>query len=193
MGLLGIFKTKRRSMDLPPPPLPLDADAHAEEHAVHQEQDTEQQLNQYQSYQSSSRANDMSNFEIPEIQPPPMLQRLPQMQESQQPEFLEPSEITPPPLPISLHDNSNNRQLEILPKAYSVSPQFVSSNDYQQILNSMNEVRKQCGDADNIIAELTRIKNSQEKLYSQSQKEMEGIERKIAYVDSVIEKNQQNT
>lgn len=176
MSLLSVFKKKKaKTMDLPPPPMPVDQDM-----------------------------PELPEIEAPPapdvVQPPVEPSPLPQQQEWQappapepirepEPTFEMPQEITPPEM-SPMETVTVDEPEAILPRRDPVSPLFVSTNDYQAILDGIAEIRTTLGDSENILSRLTEIKNTQEKVFSNWKTHLEDIERKISYVDAIIAKSQ---
>ena len=67
---------------------------------------------------------------------------------------------------------------------------FVSVNDYKTILTETNMVRQRLMTADNFVKKLTDLKQEEERSLERWRSQLEDVEKKLAYVDQLIEKAQ---
>jgi len=193
MGLLSVFKTKKKAktMDLPPPPLP------AEEGLPElPEIEAPPQPTITPSFEEAvPRFEEPEEIPANEVPVPPPLMDLPEMEAPPAPELPEMPSVPEPPEMVETPaevpaEVPTEAEEGLIQKREPVAPLFVSTNDYQAIMNGISEIRKTLGDSENILAELTSIKNQEEKVFSEWKTYMEDIERKISYVDTVIAKSQ---
>lgn len=73
-----------------------------------------------------------------------------------------------------------------------MSPQksFVAVEDYRRIVNDTNVVRSKLLDAENFVKRLTELRNDEERSLERWRTQLEDVEKKLAYVDQLIEKAQ---
>jgi len=67
---------------------------------------------------------------------------------------------------------------------------FVSVNDYKQILSETNMVRQRLLNADNFVKKLQDLRVDEERALERWRSQLEDVEKKLAYVDQLIEKSQ---
>ena len=70
--------------------------------------------------------------------------------------------------------------------ADAIKPMFISVEDYQEILNSINVIKDALRDTEESMNRLNELKNTQEKILEDWRGHLEDAERKITYVDQVI-------
>jgi len=181
MGLFGFGKKKEKELPMPPPPTPPEI--------------------------PSILKGDIEpiRFREPELETPtPTI-----------PEPMEIREITPEPsAPIDLPDPDHTlpeyhppaREKEVvydrtIPQKEEVpqhipterhipGPSFVAVSDYKKIINDTNTVRAKLMEAENILTRLSDLKNAEERAFEKWKKHVDSIEKKINYVDQLIEKAQ---
>lgn len=68
----------------------------------------------------------------------------------------------------------------------SIKPMFISVEDYQEILNSINVIKDALRDTEESMNRLNELKNTQEKILEDWRGHLEDAERKITYVDQTI-------
>ena len=67
---------------------------------------------------------------------------------------------------------------------------FVAVEDFKQIINDTNVVRAKLMEADNFVKRLTELKNEEERSLEKWRAQLEDVEKKLTFVDHVIEKAQ---
>ena len=67
-------------------------------------------------------------------------------------------------------------------------PAFVAVDDYKRIINDTNTIRSKLMSAENFVRRLGDLKNEEERSLDKWRKHLEGVEKKLAYVDQLIEK-----
>lgn len=86
------------------------------------------------------------------------------------------------------------RRVELSQRSETVriSPQksFVAVEDYRRIVNDTNVVRSKLLDAENFVKRLTELRNDEERSLERWRTQLEDVEKKLAYVDQLIEKAQ---
>ncbi len=164
MGILDFLKKKpasSESLDLPPPPAPEGALQPAEVDIVH-ELPAMDQLPEPAPMPSYGQQMAEPPAELHEEEPVAM--ELPQADEQEEiPAFVPPAA-----------------------SASSDEPLFVSVQDYQEVLTSINYVRAKLGEADELVHKLNQIKTLEEKSFEAWRNQLEDVQRKLAYVENVV-------
>ena len=163
MAFLSFLKKKpatQESLDLPPPPAPETAMQPAEVRIVNELPEMEQMPEQ------------------PLAEPP--AEQVPESMElpMQAPEEHEeaPEEEAAPAAPAPEISISKPRR----------EPLFVSVDNYQDVLNSINYIRGKLGEADELVNKLNDIKAVEEKSFEAWRNQLEDVQRKLAYVENVV-------
>jgi hypothetical protein len=97
-------------------------------------------------------------------------------------DWVEPPELDLPD--IKDHDIELPRKRIIPDKA------FVSVDEYKRIFDESNRIREKIIEAENLLGQLSELKDSEEKLFDKWHGEIENIEKRLSYVDQVISKAQ---
>ena len=99
---------------------------------------------------------------------------------------------TPPPqqrgLPVfdkTIIDRTEKETAHTLP-----AKSFVAVEDYRKIMNETNSIRTKLMNAENFVRKLTELKNDEERTLDKWRMHLEDVEKKLTYVDHVIEKAQ---
>ena len=69
-------------------------------------------------------------------------------------------------------------------------PTFVAVEDYKRIINDTNAVRSKLMDAENFVRRLSDLKNEEERAFEKWRTQLEDVEKKLNYVDSLIARAQ---
>lgn len=132
---------------------------------------------------------------MPELPAPPPMPEEPELPETISAELPElPETISVPmpelpeeePMPLEEYHKEEHEMPEerILPEREG--PLFVSVQDYQIILDSLNSIKAKLNQADSSFENLNKIKNQQQQKFEQWRKSLEDVQRKLTYVDEVI-------
>ncbi|MBI4145343.1 hypothetical protein HY493_04015 [Candidatus Woesearchaeota archaeon] len=129
--------------------------------------------------------------ESAELPPPPMPDlgpELPPLPEQSMEAPEPPQELMPeaPETPEPMHEEPTAHEEREAPVRTDEGPLFVSVQDYQTILNSVNMIRSKLGDAEDSFKKLHDIKQGQEKELEDWRSTLEDVQRKLTYVDEVL-------
>ena len=110
--------------------------------------------------------------ELPELTPPPL------------PDFEpEPAQALPPePEPIAAEETPATQPA----RQHAEGPLFVSVQDYEAILNSVNSIKEKLSEAESSFQKLQTIKKEQEQGLEDWRLTLEDVQRKLTYVDDVL-------
>ncbi|MBS3147920.1 hypothetical protein J4219_03475 [Candidatus Woesearchaeota archaeon] len=163
MAMFEFLKKKKEELPLPPPPLPpLRGDMESIQPPMPQ----------------------IPLLAAPQMQTPRMPQ-IPMMQEEeeQSPRVFDRTIPSEPP-----------RRVESLQRTETVhhmpSKSFVAVEDYRRIVNDTNVVRSKLLDAENFVKRLTELRTDEERSLEKWRSQLEDVEKKLGYVDQLIEKAQ---
>lgn len=70
------------------------------------------------------------------------------------------------------------------------SKSFVSVADYKKIVSESNVIRSRLMNADNFVKKLVDLKAEEERALERWRSQLEDVEKKLAYVDQLVEKAQ---
>ena len=123
-------------------------------------------------FDSFSKKKEQESVSLP---PPPMPVEAPEA----------PQEIAPISAPVPAEMAVEEPVKHETPIPHD-GPVFVSVQDYQEILNSVNSIKSKLGEVDDTFHKLTQIKTGQEKELEEWRKSLEDVQRKLTYVDEVL-------
>jgi len=89
-------------------------------------------------------------------------------------------EAPPKPKPVEIRQPKKRERL--IPEG----PIFVNVNDYQSVLDCMNNIRNSIKESENIILRLNELKTEEEKEFEKWRSELEDIQKKLTYIDRTI-------
>lgn len=89
-------------------------------------------------------------------------------------------------IPSAEHEEHDEPEQQPLHLPARAGPLFVSVQDYQAILNSVNGIRARLNDADESFKKLNEIKASQDKQLDDWRGYLENVQKKLTYVDEVL-------
>jgi len=81
-------------------------------------------------------------------------------------------------------------QAREVPKPNLPARSFVAVDDYRVIMNETNSIRSRLMGAENFVRKLSELKNEEERALERWRLQLEDVEKKMAYVDQLIEKAQ---
>ncbi len=162
MGLFGFLKKKREELPMPPPP-------------------------------SMPEMAPILRGDIEEIRAPE--------------EHLESLPELPPALPMPTEFPAEEKEVRIFDKTImqemeeeappvkevvrpTIKPAFVAVEDYKRIINDTNTIRAKLMDAESFVRRLSDLKNEEERAFEKWRTQLEGVEKKLSYVDQLIAKAQ---
>lgn len=110
-------------------------------------------------------------------------------------ELAVPEELPPLPEPIAPEpiriDIPMREEEDVEAIAPSIPPKsFIAIDDFRNIIDNSNMIRAKIMEAEDLIKHLSTIKTEEEKLFDKWRSNLEHIEKKLNYVDKVIEKAQ---
>lgn len=82
--------------------------------------------------------------------------------------------------------SKNLPHLEHFESKNQKGPVFVSMNDYEKIELDINSIKNLLNDAENNITVLNEVVKSEEKLYKHWRSYLEGVEKKLVFVENII-------
>ena len=100
--------------------------------------------------------------------------------------YEEPAPVQPMQLPVF---DKPRRKEEPMTRSIPAKS-FVAVEDYRSIMNDTNAIRTKLMDAENFVKRLTDLKNEEERALDKWRAHLEDVEKKLTYVDHVIEKAQ---
>jgi len=193
MGLFGFLKKKPKEADieLPPPPRPPEAEAEipSEEEfpAIRPGMDMEEEAPEF-----APEPAEMPGV-MPAEAPPEFVQEIqPYEEEHEIPPITAPS-FEPEEGPAKVFDRTIR---EFMPKReevvrpMEVKPMFVSVDEYKNLASNTKVIRARLVEAEEYVAKLSDLKNQKTKIFDKWRKMLEDTEKKLSYVDAVIEKAQ---
>ncbi len=72
------------------------------------------------------------------------------------------------------------------PAVIGDGPIFISVQDYQETLNSINRIRNKLTDADELVKKVSGLRSKEAKEFQAYSQQLEDIHRKLSYVEDVI-------
>ncbi|MBW3019348.1 hypothetical protein KY329_04150 [Candidatus Woesearchaeota archaeon] len=90
------------------------------------------------------------------------------------------------PVPILVREE----EVEYIEPPRAPSKSFVAIEDFKSIINNSNVVRAKISEAEELVKHLSDIKSEEERLFERWRSSLDQIEKKLNYVDKVIEKAQ---
>jgi len=95
--------------------------------------------------------------------------------------------IKPPTIILEAMDKPPMK--EIVRPTGDVKHIFVSSNDYSAILDKTNVIRSKLLESDEVLQKLTKLASVEEKELQKWQAQLEGLEKKLSYMETVLAKS----
>lgn len=198
MAMFDFLKRKERELPLPPPPLPPAPQGRMQGDF---EQIRAPPLQQMREWQQPMMQEEHHDEELHDSAPLPPLPPMPPLMEEHEDGNHDEQLLLPAPAEEEevVFDRTVQAQRQELSRPAPVrepaerkipAKTFVSVNDYKQILTETNMVRQRLMSADNFVKKLTDLKLEEEKSLERWRSQLEDVEKKLAYVDQLIEKAQ---
>lgn len=111
-------------------------------------------------------------------------------EESYKPFELRPEPVFEPIPELPLEPVEDKTIASEPPQQPLIKPAFVSVDDFKRIINDTNTIRAKLMDAEKFVRKLSDIKNEEEKAFEKWRNQLEGIEKKLSYVDQLISQAQ---
>ncbi len=162
MGFLELFGKKKQSIQFSLPPLPSPPQ-----------------------FESGSLASHISS----DIEPVQAGQTI-EVSEPKKPFLLEPIQFEKEETKPRDSFQSVHQSFQETPEQIRAQPRamFISTTDYKQIFSGANIIRTKLEQAEHIMNQLTTLKNQQEHFFEQWRVQLEDTEKKITYIDMVLDK-----
>lgn len=199
MALLDFLKKKERELPLPPPPLPRVA---------------QRPVSDFEPIRAAPLRDwgETQQVQTEEAMPAPLppLPPMPKMDFQMEEEHHDEVPLLPAPA-MEKEDmfekkvvfdrtiaDVHDEELKKAPRVQVREPverkvpakTFVSVDDYRRIMSETNMVRQRLLNADNFMKKLQDLKVDEEKALERWRSQLEDVEKKLAYVDQLIEKSQ---
>jgi len=131
------------------------------------------------------------SLEEPISLPEPVLPQFEQPFSTQKSKPLDVPPLPPKPIPKPVIPQPTPMQ-EPAPmvRREQISQLFVSIDDYQVIMQGLNASKKTLQTSQNLVEELNRIKNKEDKIFEDWKVQIEDIERKLSFIDQAIAKGE---
>ncbi len=191
MGMLDFLKKKKRKeLPLPPPPAPpeLPPLLKGDIEPIRAAESLESEM--HEQYQEPQK-----QFEFPRPKPLMEMPR-PEMHEYYSPELRPEYELPAPSgeKEVQVFDKTvaretvPEREEPEMVRHMPSKPAFVDVDDYKRIINDTNVVRSKLMEAEAFVRRLGDLKNEEERTFEKWRAQLEGIEKKLSYVDKIIAK-----
>lgn len=198
MAIFDFLKRKERELPLPPPPLPPAPQGRVQGDFEQIRAPPLQQMREWQPPVSQEEHHDEElHAGLPPLPPmPPLMGEHEEGHHDEQ--LLLPAPAGDEEVVFDRTVQAQKSSSEMRPPAPAREPvsrelprkAFVSVNDYKQILTETNMVRQRLMSADNFVKKLTDLKVEEERSLERWRSQLEDVEKKLAYVDQLIEKAQ---
>jgi hypothetical protein len=166
MGLFG-KKKKEEEMEVPPPPPPEEGEEEAPPEAEKKEELPEL---------PSVEAETHLPSELPEIKPEkeekPSMPEFPSVAEKEEAEAPE------------------EKPVEIAVAKPEEGPKFMPVTEFQTVLTEAEEIKNSIKETEEVISRVKKLRDEEEGEFEKWRKQLEGVEKKLNYVDSMIFKGE---
>ncbi len=178
MGLFG-KKKKKEDMDVPPPPPPEEGEE-AKPEAIKEAPEEKEELPELPKIEVETHLPS----ELPEIKPEGEKEEKPSMPEfPSAPEKEEAEEAPEEP-------EKPKEEPEISVVQPEKGPKFMPVTKFQTVLTEAEEIKSSIKETEEIIVRVKKLREEEEKTFDKWRAHLEGVEKKLNYIDSMIFKGE---